>query len=148
MAQTSTTDPLTTGLDLTPPEAALASLTLMALGGGGAMRDTRAIIGALLGATPALHILSSATIDRTIIWVGEMLTASDGLDVLLDLICHHTGGPQQATIYALAADFVVRHGRITPEEMRLLDLFAEAFHLDRLTRAAIDTGARLRLAPL
>jgi hypothetical protein len=39
------------------------------------------------------------------------------------------------------------NARIAPEEMRLLDILAENFRLDPLTRAAIDTAAQIRLAP-
>ena len=75
----------------------------------------------------------------------ELLGAEDGLESGLVLVCAPEYGPAQA--YALAADFVMLNAQIAPEEMRMLDILAENFRLDPLTRAAIDTAAQIRLAP-
>ena len=77
----------------------------------------------------------------------ELLGAEDGLESGLVLVCAALDTARCAQAYALAADFVMLNARITPEEMRLLDILAENFRLDPLTRAAIDTAAQIRLAP-
>ena len=77
----------------------------------------------------------------------ELLGAEDGLESGLVLVCAALDTARRAQAYALAADFVMLNARITPEEMRLLDILAENFRLDPLTRAAIDTAAQIRLAP-
>ena len=77
----------------------------------------------------------------------ELLGADGGLESGLVLVCEALDTARCAQAYALAADFVMLNARITPEEMRLLDILAETFRLDPLTRAAIDTAAQIRLAP-
>ena len=77
----------------------------------------------------------------------ELLGAEDGLESGLVLVYAALDTARCAQAYALAADFVMLNARIAPEEMRLLDILAENFRLDPLTRAAIDTAAQIRLAP-
>ena len=77
----------------------------------------------------------------------DVLGAEDGLETGLLLVCAALDRARCAQAYALAADFVMLNAQITPEEMRLLDILAENFRLNPLTRAAIDTAAQIRLAP-
>ena len=77
----------------------------------------------------------------------ELLGAEDGLESGLVLVCAALNAAGRAQAYALAADFVMLNAQIAPEEMRMLDILAENFRLDPLTRAAIDTAAQIRLAP-
>ena len=77
----------------------------------------------------------------------DLLDAEDGLESGLVLVCAALDRARCAQAYALAADFVMLNAQITPEEMRLLDILAENFRLNPLTRAAIDTAAQIRLAP-
>ncbi len=77
----------------------------------------------------------------------DLLGAEDGLESGLVLVSAALDRARCAQAYALAADFVMLNAQITPEEMRLLDILAENFGLNPLTRAAIDTAAQIRLAP-
>ena len=77
----------------------------------------------------------------------DLLGAEDGLESGLVLVCAALDRAGCAQAYALAADFVMLNAQITPEEMRLLDILAENFRINPLTRAAIDTAAQIRLAP-
>ena len=77
----------------------------------------------------------------------DLLGAEDGLESGLVLVCAALDRARCAQAYALAADFVMLNAQITPEEMRLLDILAENFRINPLTRAAIDTAAQIRLAP-
>ncbi len=77
----------------------------------------------------------------------DLLGAEDGLESGLVLVSAALDRARCAQAYALAADFVMLNAQITPEEMRLLDILAENFRLNPLTRAAIDTAAQIRLAP-
>ena len=78
---------------------------------------------------------------------SDVLGAEDGLESGLVLVCAALDRARCAQAYSLAADFVMLNAQITPEEMRLLDILAENFRLNPLTRAAIDTAAQIRLAP-
>ena len=77
----------------------------------------------------------------------ELLGAQDGLESGLVLVGAALDAARGAQAYALTADCVMLNARIAPEEMRMLDIFAESFRLTPLTRAAIDTAAQIRLAP-
>ena len=77
----------------------------------------------------------------------DLLGTADGLESGLVLVSAALDRARCAQAYALAADFVMLNAQITPEEMRLLDILAENFRLNPLTRAAIDTAAQIRLAP-
>ena len=91
--------------------------------------------------TPEIGDTSSLALAR------DLLGAEDGLESGLVLVCAALDRARCAQAYALAADFVMLNAQITPEEMRLLDMLAENFRLNPLTRAAIDTAAQIRLAP-
>ena len=91
--------------------------------------------------TPEIGDTSSLALAR------DLLGAEDGLESGLVLVCAALDRARCAQAYALAADFVILNAQITPEEMRLLDILAENFRINSLTRAAIDTAAQIRLAP-
>jgi hypothetical protein len=84
---------------------------------------------------------------NSLVLARDLLGAEDGLESGLVLVCAALDRARRAQAYALAADFVMLNAQITPEEMRLLDILAENFRLNPLTRAAIDTAAQIRLAP-
>lgn len=84
---------------------------------------------------------------NSLVLARDLLGAEDGLESGLVLACAALDRARRAQAYALAADFVMLNAQITPEEMRLLDILAENFRLNPLTRAAIDTAAQIRLAP-
>lgn len=84
---------------------------------------------------------------NSLVLARDLLGAEDGLESGLVLVCAALDRARREQAYALAADFVMLNAQITPEEMRLLDILAENFRLNPLTRAAIDTAAQIRLAP-
>ena len=84
---------------------------------------------------------------NSLVLARDRLGAEDGLESGRVLVCAALDRARRAQAYALAADFVMLNAQITPEEMRLLDILAENFRLNPLTRAAIDTAAQIRLAP-
>ena len=52
------------------------------------------------------------------------------------------------TAYALACDVAVADGKLSQEELRLLQMLRNRLELDRLHAAAIERGARARHAHL
>jgi len=79
---------------------------------------------------------------------AEFLNSEDGLDKLLAEV--KTGLPKKLheTAYALACDVAVADGKLSQEELRLLQLLRNVLELDRLHSAAIERGARARHAQL
>lgn len=77
---------------------------------------------------------------------GEMLSNSGGLDETLDAIGEGIPDKLSATAYALAVEVAAADFEVKPEELRFLALLGEQMHLDKLTMAAIERGAKARLA--
>ena len=79
---------------------------------------------------------------------AEFLNSEDGLDKLLANV--KLGLPKKLyeTAYALACDVAVADGKLSQEELRLLQLLRNTLELDRLHSAAIERGARARHARL
>jgi tellurite resistance protein len=79
---------------------------------------------------------------------AEFLNSEDGLDKLLADV--KTGLPKKLheTAYALACDVAVADGKLSQEELRLLQVLRNTLELDRLHSAAIERGARARHAVL
>ena len=127
-------------LALSPQAAVIFCLLAVAQADGPVCARELELIARLVD-TPETGDTSSLALAR------DLLGAEDGLESGLVLVCGALDRARRAQAYALAADFVMLNAQITPEEMRLLDILAENFSLNPLTRAAIDTAAQIRLAP-
>ena len=79
---------------------------------------------------------------------GELLSSSEGLDETLDQIGEGVPDKLRATAYALAVEVAAADFQVKPEELRFLALLGEQMQLDKLTMAAIERGAKARLAIL
>lgn len=79
---------------------------------------------------------------------GEMLSNSAGLVESLAEIGSSVPEKLRETAYALAVEVAAADRQVTQEELRLLALLGETLKLDKLTMAAIERGARARLAKL
>ena len=78
----------------------------------------------------------------------DIFEAPEGFDTLLEIVADSLSGAQSATVYMLCADFIAQNGKVSPEEMRLLERLGEALAIDRLSRAAFDRAAQARAASL
>ncbi len=67
-----------------------------------------------------------------------------GLDALLSQIADTLEPRLQETAYALAVEITTVDLKLNQEELRLLEMIRDAFSIDRLTTAAIETSARIR----
>ena len=74
------------------------------------------------------------------------MDADEGLETVLELIEEAPANGE--VLYALTVEFIVRRGRVSAAEMRLLDILVDRFKLAPLTRAAIDTATRIRMKAL
>ena len=131
---------LDSSLALSPQAAAMFCLLAVAQADGPICARELELIARLVD-TPETKDTTSLALAR------DLLGADDGLESGLVLVCAALDRVRCAQAYALAADFVMLNAQITPEEIRLLDILAENFRLNPLTRAAIDTAAQIRLAP-
>ena len=67
-----------------------------------------------------------------------------GLDAMLADIADALEPRLQETAYALAVEIATVDLKLNQEELRLLEMIRDAFSIDRLTTAAIETSARIR----
>eukprot|EP00873_Tetraselmis_striata_P032489 jgi/Tetstr1/452753/TSEL_039789.t1 len=67
-----------------------------------------------------------------------------GLDALLDQIAQTLEPRLQETAYAIAVEIATVDLKLNQEELRMLEMIRDAFSIDRLTTAAIETSARIR----
>ena len=68
----------------------------------------------------------------------------DGLDDLLTLIEESLPSTLRETAYALACDVAAADLTVSEEEMAVLEMLRHRIHVDRLSAAAIERGARAR----
>lgn len=75
---------------------------------------------------------------------GKLLSGENGLKKVLSAISGGLSGVLRESAYMLALEVAAVDLRVNEEEIRFLELLAEALHLDRLTTAALERGARAR----
>ncbi len=79
---------------------------------------------------------------------AAFLSEDEGLDAVLDLAHRALPARLHETAYALACDVAVADGKLTQEELRMLQMIRHRLDLDRLHAAAIERAARARHATL
>ena len=75
---------------------------------------------------------------------GRMLVKPNGLDTVLKLVKSSLPERLYETAYVLAAEVAASDLEVRTEEIRCLELLAEALGLDKLTCAALERAARAR----
>jgi hypothetical protein len=104
------------------------------------------LIAEISATTRGLKKLSANKIASAQETAQAILGGADGFETLLEMI--EASAPKRTLLYVLSAELIVRRGRVSPAEMRLLDILAERLRLPPLTRAAIDTATRIRFSAL
>lgn len=79
---------------------------------------------------------------------AEILNADDGLDTVLAMIKSAVPEDLRETAYVLACDVAAADGRLSQEEIRLLEMLRHHLEVGRLPAAAIERAARARHATL
>ena len=76
---------------------------------------------------------------------ATLLSAPEGLDILLELVREALPQRLFETAYALAVDIAAVDRSVRTEELRLLALLRDRLGLDKLVCAAIERGAQARM---
>jgi tellurite resistance protein len=105
-------------------------------------------IGQMVSHLPIFADFDSDKLVDTARQCGQMLSNSGGLDDTLTQIGQGIPDKLRATAYALAVEVAAADFQVKPEELRFLALLGEELKLDKLTMAAIERGAKARLAIL
>lgn len=80
--------------------------------------------------------------------VFDLFEEDDGLDALFGLVRDSLPERLYETAYALACDVGAADGKLSQNELRLLEEIRHELQIDRLHAAAIERGARARHMPL
>jgi len=75
---------------------------------------------------------------------GDILGEDDGLGAILGLVAECLPAKLYETAYALAVEVAAVDLSVEQEELRFLQLLRDKLHIDKLTLAAIERGARAR----
>lgn len=75
---------------------------------------------------------------------GRYLRKPDGVATVLKMVKDTLPQRLYETAYVLAAEVAASDLNVRPEEIRCLELLAEALEIDKLTCAALDRAARAR----
>ncbi|WP_428647577.1 tellurite resistance TerB family protein [Roseibium sp.] len=75
---------------------------------------------------------------------GDILQEDNGLSLVLELVGDVLPHKLYDTAYALAVEVAAADLEVHQEELRILQLLRDRFHLDKLTVAAIERGAIAR----
>lgn len=77
---------------------------------------------------------------------AALLQDEEGLDTVLGIVRGALPERLRETAYALACDIAVADGKLSQEELRVLQMIRNRLDLDRLHTAAIERAARARHA--
>ena len=75
---------------------------------------------------------------------AELLDAEEGLETVLALIREALPDKICETAYAIACEIAAADGKVSQEELRLLEIIRHRFDVGRLVAAAIERGVRAR----
>ncbi len=96
-----------------------------------------------------LPIFRDYDIDKLAHAAGDCATIlqdEEGLDTVLGIVKDVLPATLRETAYVLACDVAVADGKLSQEELRVLQMIRHSLDLDRLHTAAIERAARARYA--
>lgn len=105
-------------------------------------------IGQLIDILPVFEGFDKERLIEVSRHCAEILSGQEGLDIALETIKDALPSQTYRAAYALAVEIMAVDLAVKPEEIRLLQLLRDRFHLDKLTCAAIEHSAVIRYRPL
>ncbi|MEX0851954.1 MAG: tellurite resistance TerB family protein [Bauldia sp.] len=101
-------------------------------------------IGDVVKTLPIFKGFDSDKLVATAEACGALLQDDDGLDAVLSVIAASLPERLYDTAYALAVEVAAADLHVEQEELRFLQMLRDRLNLDKLTVAAIESGARAR----
>ena len=102
------------------------------------------IIGEIVTYLPIFRDYDRETLSKTLQECAELLGRSDGLRRGIGSIKAALPPKLRETAYALACDVAAADGKVSPEEMRILEMLRDELEIDRLVASAIERAAQAR----
>jgi tellurite resistance protein len=101
-------------------------------------------IGEIVSNLPIFAEYDAERLVQTSETCGEILSQSNGLQQVLQLIRSALPKKLRETAYAVALEVAAADLDVRPEETRFLEMLSDNLELDKLTTAAIERGIRAR----
>ncbi len=105
-------------------------------------------MGEMVSSLPVFRDYDREKLTKTARDCADLLANEDGLEEALDLIEAALPEKLRETAYVLACDVAAADGRVSQEELRLLQMICDRLDVERLAAAAIERAARARHATL
>jgi tellurite resistance protein len=105
-------------------------------------------IGDIVKHLPVFIDYDRSLITKTARDCAQLLADPNGLDKAMAMIGEALPETLRETAYALACDVAAADGRVSQEELRLLEWLRHGLNITRLDAAAIEHGAKVRYATL
>ena len=103
-------------------------------------------IGHIIRSLPIFRDFDQDQLPKAAEDCAEILAEDGGLDTIVGLAREALPQGLRETAYALACDVAASDGRVSQEEIRLLELLRHGLSVGRLPAAAIERAARARFA--
>jgi len=133
-----------TTTQLTPPEALIFAMITISAVDREISDDELRRIGSIVSELPPFQGYNRDWLVDEAQACGRMLVKPNGLDTVLKLVKSSLPERLYETAYVLAAEVAASDLEVRTEEIRCLELLAEALGLDKLTCAALERAARAR----
>ncbi len=102
------------------------------------------MIGDIVRVLPAFENFDGNRLVQISSDCADLLSEENGFDVVLTVIQEALPEKLRETAYALACDVAAADGRVSQEELELLEQLRHRLPVGRLPAAAIERGARAR----
>jgi tellurite resistance protein len=129
---------------LTPQEALIFAMITIAAADRAIADEELARIGSIVSELPPFEDYNRDWLVTEAQACGQVLSKVDGLKKVMAMIRDALQPNLYETAYVLAAEVAASDLAVRPEEVRCLELLAEALDLDKLTCAALERAARAR----
>ena len=128
---------------LSPPEALIYAMVTTSAVDRTMSEEELSRIGSVVSQLPMFADFTGDLVDVSKA-CGSVLAGDKGLDKVLGMIGGALSGPLRESAYMLALEIAAADMSVNQEEIRFLEMLADALKLDRLTTAALERGARAR----
>lgn len=127
------------------PETALVYTMVLVSACDGDMTDSElARMTFIVSGLPAFGSYDKGRVDADAEACGQILQEEEGLDAVVGLVAEAIDRHHADLVYAIACDVAAADGKISQEELRVLEILRHELDIDRLTAAAIERGAAAR----
>ncbi len=100
------------------------------------------IIGQTVQSLPAFKGFDAELLPKIAEDCADLIAGENGLETVIQLVKKSLPARLRETAYALACDVAAADGKISDEEVQLLEMIRQGLEIDTLVAAAIERGAR------